>query len=220
MPIFNRDQSLTWRGAPALADFVVPIDKVVPSDDNPRRGNVAVLEQSLARWGQTKPITVVVDGDTLRIVAGEHIWRAAKQMGWTHLAAIPAEFTDRTEELAFMLADNRTHDLGLGYDPGLMAAHLEALEEASKLEGTGYEPGDLDSYQDEIRKFQADERPKERRVTETRVGQSHMRLTYSTDERAEVDSWIRILEKGLGVEGASRAVYEGLKIAAQQTHQA
>jgi ParB-like nuclease domain len=103
--------------APQLRALVVPIDCVELHPRNPRRGDVAAVAASLARFGQVKP--VVVQQSTGYVIAGNHVLRAALSLGWTEIAA-NVEDLDDAESMALMLANNRTADLG-GYDDTLLA---------------------------------------------------------------------------------------------------
>ena len=55
------------------------IDTLLPFPNNPRRGNVKKLRESLEANGQYKPI--VVQASTRYILAGNHLWQAAKELG-------------------------------------------------------------------------------------------------------------------------------------------
>ncbi len=122
-----------------LAPLRVPIDSLHQLPGNPRRGDVTAVAASLARFGQRKPIVVNDDGT---ILAGNHTWRAARQLGWTEIAAVQVSDDPATGK-AFALADNRTGDLG-GYDD---EALLELLDQVgiTGLDGTGYSQEDLDA---------------------------------------------------------------------------
>jgi len=112
------DRSCAAHIAPQLRALVVPLDSVTLHPRNPRQGDVAAVAASLRRFGQLK--TVVVQASTRYVVAGNHLVRAARSLGWTEIAANVEELDD-AEATAFMLADNRTSDLG-GYDDALLAA--------------------------------------------------------------------------------------------------
>jgi site-specific DNA-methyltransferase (adenine-specific) len=107
--------------------------------NNPRRGDVDAVAASLARFGQQKPI--VVQASTGFVVAGNHLLKAARALGWSEIAANVEELADATA-IAFMLADNRTADLG-GYDDSLLAAILAEQEAAANLAATGYDADDV-----------------------------------------------------------------------------
>lgn len=74
-----------------------------------------------------------------RIVAGHHIVLAAKALGWTHIAITESELESEDEARAFLIADNRTAELGYT-DDSLLLAQLEALQDR---DGTGYSDDDL-----------------------------------------------------------------------------
>ena len=67
--------------------------------------------------------------------------KAARSLGWTEIAANVEELDDASA-IAFMLADNRTADLG-GYDDALLAAILAEQEAAANLAATGYDADDV-----------------------------------------------------------------------------
>jgi len=93
----------------SLQALAVPIDEVHPLEGNPRRGNIAAVAASLTEFGQIKPI--VVRAQTGEILAGNHTWRAAKSLGWTHIAISSLDVDEITAK-AIVLVDNRTSDLG------------------------------------------------------------------------------------------------------------
>lgn len=131
----SRGGVLSAHIAPALRSLAVPIDSVTLHPRNPRRGDVGAVAASLARFGQRKPI--VVQASTRYVVAGNHLLAAARSLRWSAIAANVEEMDD-AEATAFMLADNRTADLG-GYDDGLLAAILAEQAAADNLAATGYD---------------------------------------------------------------------------------
>ena len=133
------DGAAPARIAPQLRSLVVPIDSVELHPRNPRQGDVAAVAASLARFGLQKP--VVVQRSTRYVVAGNHVVRAALSLGWTEIAA-NVEDLDDAEAIAFMLADNRTADLG-GYDDTLLAAILAEQQAEDNLAATGYDADDV-----------------------------------------------------------------------------
>jgi hypothetical protein len=130
--------------AHSLRDLVVPVAALTPYSDsgkgvNPRKGNIEAVKESLARFGQVKPIVAQEDGT---VVAGNHTLLAAKELGWEHIAVVYARLTN-AEAKAYMVADNRTTDLASNDDAALVSI-LEELSEAGQLDGTGYSPDDID----------------------------------------------------------------------------
>jgi hypothetical protein len=128
-----------------LGTFDLPITAVQPYPGNPRQGNVKVIEESLRRNEQyrsivvrcTDPVEPMAGGVVL---AGNHTFRAARNIGMT---TIRAEVHDVDEATArrIVAVDNRPADLGT-YDDRLLAELLTGLDD---LTGTGYDADDLDT---------------------------------------------------------------------------
>lgn len=135
--------------AEALRDLRVPIDSVAPFPGNPRDGDVGAISESLRRFGQQKPI--VVQSSTRYIVAGNHLWKAAKALGWSEVAANVTDLDDREAE-AYLIADNRTAELG-SYDEEALASMLQKLAQEGNLRATGYDGDDVDDF---LRKIAAE----------------------------------------------------------------
>jgi DNA modification methylase len=119
-----------------LASLAVDIDSLVTLEGNPRKGDVDAVAASLDRFGQRKPI--VVRASDRQIIAGNHTWQAARQLGWTQIAAVLVDDDTATSQ-AFALADNRTAELG-SYDDGLLLELIKSVGEAdpSMLLDTGW----------------------------------------------------------------------------------
>jgi ParB-like chromosome segregation protein Spo0J len=137
------------RIAPALASLVIPIDQLTGHPRNARQGDVGAISQSLARFGQQKPIVAQRRDDGPHVVvAGNHLLAAARALGWTEVAANVADMDDATA-LAYLVADNRTQELG-SYDEDVLASILSDLAKDGDLEGTGYDGDDVDSMLDSL----------------------------------------------------------------------
>lgn len=119
-----------------LAALKVPITGLTPYGQNPRRGNLDTIKESLTHHGQYRPI--VVRAKTFEVLAGNHTLAAARELGWTEIAATFVECTD-DQAARIVLVDNRAADLGT-YDDELLSELLASLED---LEGTGYVADDL-----------------------------------------------------------------------------
>src|SRR5438477_10130202 len=107
----------------------IPLTKLRPYSNNPRRGNLASIRESLERNGQYRPI--VVNRRTHEVLAGNHTLAAARELGWQE---ITCSFVDADEQMArrIVLADNRTNALA-DYDSRELLALLEELPD---LDGT------------------------------------------------------------------------------------
>lgn len=119
----------------------VPIADLQPFHRNPRRGDVAVIAESLEKLGQYRPIVVNLGTYTGRpheVLAGNHTLQAAQRLGWSE---IDAHYVDVDDETAnrIVLVDNKSNDRA-GYDePELLAL----IQELPTLEATGWDEADV-----------------------------------------------------------------------------
>ncbi len=121
---------------PELEELSIAIDDVHPHPRNARRGDVSKLTESLSAHGQYRPI--VVRRETNEILAGNHTWRAAKELGWETIAVTYVDCDDE-QALRILLADNRYSDTSQ-YDEGSLIDLLEILSDTEEgLTGTGYD---------------------------------------------------------------------------------
>lgn len=120
-----------------IRSAVVPIESVKPYPVNPRRGNLKAIQESLTINGQYRPI--VVQQNTNFILAGNHTWKAAKNLGWSEIAVSFVDCDDKAAK-KIVLADNRTSDLG-SFDDAILLELLDALE---GWQGTGYNDDEFD----------------------------------------------------------------------------
>jgi ParB-like chromosome segregation protein Spo0J len=110
---------------------------------NPRQGDVAAIQRSLRVNGQYRPIVVNKGTHTGRkneVLAGNHTLMASREEGLAEVAVVWVDVDD-DQCTRIVAADNRTADLG-SYDERLLA---EMLGDLPDLDGTGYDPGDLDA---------------------------------------------------------------------------
>lgn len=121
---------------PEIAHLARPVDELSGYPGNPRRGDVALISESLAVNGQFRPI--IIRRGTNEVLAGNHTWRAARSLGWTHVAAVEVEVDDEMAARV-VIADNRHSDLAT-YDEFALA---DLLEQLPALEGTGFDDEDL-----------------------------------------------------------------------------
>lgn len=134
------------RVAPDLEPLLVPIAELAPHPRNPRRGNVDQIKRSLTRFGQVRAILARPDGT---IIAGNHTWQAARELGWTHIAAVRQDMSEE-EARAYLLADNRLSDLGTYDDDQLAELLREVQADPIGFEGTGWDDGSLEALLAEI----------------------------------------------------------------------
>ena len=115
----------------------VRLNDLVPYPQNPRRGDIKAIAESLAYHGQFKPI--VVNKSNNQILAGNHTYKAAKRLGWKTISVVYVD-VDAEEARRIMLADNRLNDLA-HYNEPMLATILETFKD--NFEGTGFNEGDL-----------------------------------------------------------------------------
>lgn len=130
--------------AKTLNNLIVPINKVKGRKQNPRRGNIDTIKESLEINGQYRPI--VVNKKTSEVLAGNHTLKAAKALGWKNIAVT---YVDVNEEDAtkIVLIDNRANDKA-EYNNEELATVLKSLN--FEFEGTGYKEEDLNKILAEI----------------------------------------------------------------------
>jgi DNA modification methylase len=126
---------------PEIQHLAVDLSTLEPHPNNVRQGDIGAIAISLSEHGQYRPI--VVQKHTNRILAGNHTYKAAKQLGWQQIAATFVEVSDE-QALRILLMDNRANDLAT-YDDNALADLLKELAETELgLAGTGFDPDDLD----------------------------------------------------------------------------
>jgi hypothetical protein len=130
-----------------IEHLAINIDELHTHPSNVRQGDVGAISQSLQAHGQYR--SIVYQQSSKRILAGNHTWKAAKALGWTHIAATPV-ICDDEQALRILLADNRTSDLA-DYDDAGLAELLEELAETTNgLEGTLFDGDSLDQLLNDL----------------------------------------------------------------------
>ncbi|WAJ28639.1 ParB/RepB/Spo0J family partition protein [Antarcticirhabdus aurantiaca] len=134
----------TKDGEPAVApapDRTVPLDRIHPNPNNPRRhfdeAELAELAASLKTHGLVQPLLVRSrpgEAGSFEIVAGERRWRAARIAGLAAVPVVLREIDDR-QALEIAIIEN------------VQRADLNAVEEAlgfqMLIDEHGYTQGDL-----------------------------------------------------------------------------
>lgn len=210
---------VVWEGSPKLRDFLVPIESLAPHPENPRVGNVDVVAGSLARFGQRTPIVAA----SQLIYKGNHTWRAARDvLGWTHIAVLSGDDLAEDELDAYLLADNRTSDLGEYEDEKLLAA-LERLTAADGgLVGTGYSADDVDGLRARLARLAengggAAARTDAEKV-QARADAETMREVSLVLSEAQYDRfgvYVKMLRKSYRTEGVVDTVFRAVEEAAK-----
>lgn len=122
----------------SLETVQVEADKIREHPQNPRKGDVEAIKESMQANGVYRP--VIVQKSSGYILAGNHTYRAMRELGET---LIPVVFVDVDDDTAtrILLADNKTAELAK-YDDKALA---ELLENIPDLDGTGFDERDLDA---------------------------------------------------------------------------
>lgn len=202
----------TWEGAERLREMLVPVDRLEPHPDNPRRGQVKEIAASLQRFGQVRLILAQDDG---KVIAGNHTLLAARELGWTHVAAVLHKFESEEEARAYLLADNRLGDIG-EYDRQELATFLEELSVSGRWEGTGYTDDHLQDLLGALNPPAAGAAP----VSEPPLALREVVLLFTTEQRERFATHVKILRHEYGLEGITETVQRALREAALRVNQA
>lgn len=121
-----------------LENLLIDINLLKIRENNPRQGNISKIKKSLKINGQYRPI--VVNKKNNEILAGNHTYQAAKELGWEKIAVT---WVDVSEEEAqkIVLIDNKSNDDST-YDNQIL---LDILNDLDNFDGTGYS---IDDYND------------------------------------------------------------------------
>ncbi len=116
--------------------MVVLIDSIRPHPENPNKGDVGMIEESIEHndWYGA----CIVQKSTGYILAGEHRWRAAKAKGMTEVPVIVRDVDD-AKALRIMLVDNESARRAT-IDDEQVSLILETLADIGEeeLAGSGY----------------------------------------------------------------------------------
>lgn len=120
----------------------VPIDDIVPYEDNPRINNDAVetIINSIREFRFVAPILLDRFGV---IVAGHTRYAAAKAIGMTHIPSIYAEHLSEDQAKAFRIVDNKTSEKSF-WDEELLRPQIEELQDMFEFTEYGFEQTELD----------------------------------------------------------------------------
>jgi ParB-like chromosome segregation protein Spo0J len=122
------------------------ISDLTPHPRNVRQGDIGAIATSLETFGQYRPI--IYQKATRHIIAGNHTWKAAKQLGWKQIDAQPYDCDDDTA-LRILIADNRATDLATYDDNALLELLKELAATEKELNGTLFDGDDLQRLVDD-----------------------------------------------------------------------
>jgi hypothetical protein len=135
-----------------LKSLAVSLDRLTILENNPRKGDVKAVVKSYETFGQRKPIVVRKTGVNKagepvgEILAGNHQYQAAKNLGWTEIAVVWVEDDDSTAA-AYAIADNKIATMG-EWDEKNLYSTLSKLDD-NLLEATGFSIEDLQDITEE-----------------------------------------------------------------------
>ena len=141
----------------ALGDpTTMSVDELFLYHRNPRRGDVDTIMESIKTNGFYRPLIVnrgSMTGRKNEILAGNHTFQAAKQLGMQTLPVWVVDVDDDTTK-RIVIADNRASDLATNNDEDLLGL-LTELE--YDLTGTGYDEADLEALAESLTPLEEDE---------------------------------------------------------------
>lgn len=159
----------------------VPIGRLLPHPENPRRGNVTAIAESIRVNGFYG--TIVAQKSTGYILAGNHRWQAAQEAG---LEKVPVVYVDVDDAAArrILLADNKTAD-GARYDDDALARLLSDL---GTLDGTGWSNDELDALLGSLTPSDVVNTPKG-------LGVPVISYQIVFDSEAQQETWYKFMRK-------------------------
>ena len=136
----------------------MPLSKLVRAPRNPKDHDLGAIHNSISRFNFVAPL--IIDETSGKLVAGHgrlDALQAMKAQGqpvperitvedgeWLVPVVRGVAFADPQEAEAYLVADNRTTELG-GWDESMLAEVLSDLAAEDALDGTGFDGEDLDA---------------------------------------------------------------------------
>jgi ParB-like chromosome segregation protein Spo0J len=127
----------------SLLPLAVPLTEIHEDPRNARKHdkrNLDVIKKSLETYGQRKPIVCQSDGT---IEAGNGLYRAAKELGWTQVAVVKVN-DDPDYAAGYAVMDNKAGDTS-AFDLPTLRDILGALDTgAFDMEATGFDQHEIE----------------------------------------------------------------------------
>lgn len=134
---------IVWRGSADLERLLVPVDRLSEDPGNANTHSDLSIEDiagSYRRFGQRKPIAA--DGNGV-VRDGNGQLRAARHLGWTHIAVTRADGLDGVELALYSLATNQTARRS-EFDYRVVQTTVRgAMDEGVSLYGLGWQEHEL-----------------------------------------------------------------------------
>jgi hypothetical protein len=231
----NAEEARFWKGDPSLEQFLIPIDEIRDNPRNPNvNPNIEEIAESLKRFGQTHTVTyfettAIMEADQPVVpiklmVRGHHTRKAARLLGWTHIAANPHVFKSQAEADLYLLADNRLGQLA----EQDVKAQLDILTETPDLTGSGYSMDDVEDFTAQLqlepvvqiadaqREFAEDEDGAAARAARLSQSERHRQFVLLMKEEAALQfaEDVKLLAKEYGLTSNVEAVVRAVREAA------
>ena len=133
-----------WRGPDCFRAMLVALSALHEDPRNARRHserNIEVIRASMDAWGQDQPCVCLANG---RVIIGNGRLRAAKELGWTHLAVVRSELNERAAILR-ALADNKSAELG-AWDFDILRSDFEEIDGGDlNVDLSGFDAEEIES---------------------------------------------------------------------------
>lgn len=143
----------------SLLPLAVPIDSIREDPRNARKHdkrNLDVIKKSLETYGQRKPVVCQGDGT---IEAGNGLYRAAKELGWTQLAVVKVN-DDPDYAAGYAVMDNKSAETS-AWDLPVLKDVLQALDTgAFSMEATGFDETEIEQLMTQFAPVGADTQPR------------------------------------------------------------
>lgn len=196
-----RPEERDAKGEPPAALPRIPIDRIDPNPDQPRRvfdaDRLDELASSIARSGLLQPVVVRRAGDRYQLIVGERRWRAAGKAGLDAIPAVIAD-VDPEERLELAIVENvQRHDL----NPIELAHAYRALaERGATQEQIGRRVGmDRSSIANHLRLLELSVGIQEA-VESGRLSMGHAKALLQVSEPEQrLELCERVLREGLSV---------------------
>jgi len=136
--------------AEGLRPLAIEINTLTPDPDNTvthDAKSVQAIQRSLDRFGQDQPLVVQKEGLIVR--KGNGRLQAARELGWTHIAAVVVA-EDNLAAVARSIADNRSGEFKTWDYSKLIELMSELKEGGADTEAVGFNNDQLDEL---IQKF-------------------------------------------------------------------
>lgn len=143
--------------------------------------NLKAIEDSLARFGQQKPI--VVDSSNV-VRAGNGTLTAAKSLGWTEIEVVVSDLSEE-DMRAFAIADNRTAELA-SWDEKVLWESITGMEnvESDELAFTAAEVEAINPNYEGIGDPESAWEGMPEYVNEDQTSYRHIVVHFASDEDA------------------------------------